>query len=87
MARHEIIELESAAMAAGPSATDIYFRLGLIYSTGVDVDKVAAHKWFNLAAVGGNREAVLCRRELAAEMNENEIAAALRAAREWRTRH
>jgi hypothetical protein len=48
---------------------------------------VAAHKWFNLAAMRGNSEAALLRREIAAEMSHDEIAAAQRAARDWVTLH
>ena len=35
------------------------YRIGLIYSEGMDVavDLVAAHKWFNLAATRGHRDA------------------------------
>ena len=47
------------------------------------IDPVTAHKWFNLAAVKGNREAIRLRREIADQMSESEIAAAQRAARDW----
>jgi TPR repeat protein len=59
--------------------------LGMRYSVGRDVpiDLVSAHKWFNLAAVKGNREAIRLRREIADQMSEAEIAAAQRAARDW----
>ena len=50
-------------------------------------DLVAAHKWFNLAAMRGNKEAARWRREIAAEMSPSEIAAAQRAARDWLTLH
>ncbi|KAA5603085.1 SEL1-like repeat protein [Blastochloris sulfoviridis] len=85
MGRYEIAELETAAIAAGQASGDIFYRLGLMYSTGgaVDTDRVTAHKWFNLAAMRGNAEAIRLRRELAAEMSDVEIATALRAAREW----
>ena len=61
------------------------FELGLMYSTGgtVPVDYVTAHKWFNIAAMNGNTEAIRLRREIAAEMTAAEIATALRAARDW----
>lgn len=52
-----------------------------------DPDLIEAHKWLNLAAQAGNPEAVRRRRELAAEMSAEEIAAAQRAAREWVSRH
>ena len=66
-----------------------FYRLGMIYSTGASVpaDMVAAHKWFNIAALRGNAEAARLRREIADEMSEAEVAAAQRAARDWITRH
>jgi TPR repeat protein len=69
--------------------TDRLFELGLMYSSGRagSPDMVAAHKWFNIAALRGNAEAARLRREIADEMSEAEIAAAQRAAREWMTKH
>ena len=87
MARYNLTELETAAMAAGPSAADLYFRLGLIYSTGEELDRVAAHKWFNLAAMNGNRDAIRLRREIAEMMSDVEIATAQRDARAWIAAH
>jgi TPR repeat protein len=49
------------------------------------VNLVAAHKWFNLAAVKGHAEASAMRREIAELMNEIEIASAQREARAWLT--
>jgi TPR repeat protein len=62
---------------------DRFFAYGMLYATGrtVSRDLVAAHKWFNLAALSGNRDAIRWRREIAAEMSAAEIAAAQRAAR------
>lgn len=64
---------------------DALFELGLRYAagSGTDPDYVAAHKWFNLAAMRGVRRAVDERTELSREMSAAEIAAAQRAAREW----
>ena len=61
------------------------FELGMMYSIGRDVpvDLVSAHKWFNLAAMKGNADAVRLRREVADQMSDAEIAAAQRAARDW----
>jgi uncharacterized protein len=61
------------------------FALGLECATGRTgkLDLVSAHKWFNIAAVRGDREAVRMRAEVACEMSAMEIAAAQRAAREW----
>jgi len=66
-----------------------FLQLGIACSTGARgaPDMVAAHKWFNLAAMQGNSEAALLRREIAAEMSASEIAAAQRAARDWVTLH
>ncbi len=89
MARLEMGGADIASMAEGkPNAQD-FFELGMIYSTGLEVetDLVAAHKWFNLAAAGGSAEAAYYRQQLAREMSETDIAAAQRAAREWLTTH
>ena len=64
------------------------YNLGLAYSTGqgVNVDYVAAHKWFNLAAMRGVDEAKRWRATMASEMNTAQIAEAQRQAREWLSR-
>jgi uncharacterized protein len=74
---------------AGVAGPQDFFRLGMMYSTGaaVPADMVAAHKWFNIAAMRGSAEAARLRREIAEEMSDAEIAAAQRAARDWITRH
>jgi len=66
-----------------------FFKLGIMYSTdrSVPADLVSAHKWFNLAAMRGNKEVARHRQEIAAEMSTNEIVAAQRAARDWHTTH
>jgi len=65
------------------------FQLGLAVSTGIGgrMDLIEAHKWFNIAAARGDKIAALHREEVASEMTREEIAAALRAAREWMQRH
>lgn len=65
--------------------TEALYNLGLAYSTGqgVGVDYVAAHKWFNLAAMKGVNEARAWRAQLSAEMSTAQIAEAQRQAREW----
>jgi hypothetical protein len=85
MARFEINDCNQAALGATPASADTFFELGMMYSTGGDVpiDYITAHKWFNLAAMHGNKDAVRLRREIAAEMTADEIAAAQRAARDW----
>ncbi|HUI15994.1 MAG TPA: SEL1-like repeat protein [Xanthobacteraceae bacterium] len=74
-----------APLGEGLAAPDMLFELGMMYSVGRDVpvDLIAAHKWFNLAAMKGNRDAVRLRREIANQMADVEIAAAQRAARDW----
>ncbi len=61
----------------------------MMYCLGRDVaqDYVTAHKWFNLAALKGNDEAKLYRRELSQEMSPTQIAEAQRQARAWLTVH
>ncbi len=72
--------------AAAQGDTSALFDLGVVYSTGshgVPSDLVEAHKWFNLAALGGHEEAGYCRADIADEMTAREIAEAQRRAREW----
>jgi uncharacterized protein len=66
-----------------------FFKLGMICSTGQSMpfDMVSAHKWFNIAATLGMKDAVRLRNEIAAEMSDREIVTAQRAARHWLTRH
>src|SRR3546814_10841574 len=50
---------ESRLLDAARGDAGAYFDLGIAFSTGsggVDVDLIQAHKWFNLAALGGNVE-------------------------------
>ena len=65
------------------------FQRGIFLSSGRSgqVDLIEAHKWFNIAAAGGDRAAAQHRDELAREMTREEVAAALRAARDWITHH
>jgi TPR repeat protein len=65
------------------SDCDNLYKLGLIYSTGPDVDLVQAHMWFNLAASRGSEAAKECRRELSDLMTRDAVAEAQRRAREW----
>ncbi len=59
MARFDILDSTAAPLGEGPAAGDMLFELGMMYSVGRDVpvDLVSAHKWFNLAAIKGNRDA------------------------------
>ena len=78
------IEKPEALLTKDANCDELY-RMGLIYSEGMDVavDLVSAHKWFNLAATRGHREAKLCRQEMAEMMVPDDIVKAQRAAREW----
>jgi uncharacterized protein len=83
MGRTEFASIENGSI--GEASEDMFFRLGMMYSTGAEVetDYVSAHKWFNLAAMHGNTEAARLRREIAVLMSDAEIAQAQRAARDW----
>jgi uncharacterized protein len=85
MARFDILDSIAAPLGEGPAAGEMLFELGMMYSIGRDVpvDLIAAHKWFNLAAMKGNADAIRLRREIADQMSDAEIAAAQRAARAW----
>ncbi|MGE3745360.1 MAG: hypothetical protein AB7G25_06565 [Sphingomonadaceae bacterium] len=78
-----LVEKHLADAADGHS--DACFELGVAYScgSGVAVDLVEAHKWFNLAAVGGDERGQQLRAEVAEEMTAREIAEAQRQARAW----
>jgi len=80
--------LDQRITAAEEGRADALYDLGLLYSTGqgVERDYIAAHKWFNLAAIQGIRRAAVDRQELANEMSAAEIAQAQRQAREWLSR-
>ncbi|MBZ0162334.1 MAG: sel1 repeat family protein [Notoacmeibacter sp.] len=88
MARFDIHELGSGAMDATTQA-DILFELGMMYATGRDceMDLVAAHKWFNIAAIKGSARAAALRAEMAGQLSKGDLAKALREAREWMTMH
>ena len=83
------IDLDTTAPVDAGTIQDILFERGLYWASGRAglVDLVAAHKWFNLAALKGHTEAVAMRREVAALMSEAEIVAAQRDARAWMTVH
>ena len=85
MARFEVMDVDNAMLGEANASSDVLFQLGMMYSTGssVPTDYVSAHKWFNLAAMRGNAEAIRLRREIATQMTEVEIATAQRAARDW----
>jgi hypothetical protein len=65
----------------------VLFERGLYWASGRAgvVNLIAAHKWFNLAALKGRADAIPLRREVAEMMSEVEIAMAQREARAWMT--
>lgn len=83
------IDIAQATPVDASAIPDTLFDRGMYWASGRCgiVDLVAAHKWFNLAALKGRADAAALRREVAAQMSEIEIAAAQRAARDWMTAH
>ena len=88
MARYEV-SVETAALVSKAMDARAFLDLGILYSVGrsVPIDRVEAHKWLNIAAVRGCREALALRAELASEMTKDEISQAQRAARLWLSVH
>lgn len=88
MARFDM-QIASDAAMGGENRADALCEMGLAYATGRGrpVDLVAAHKWLNIAAIKGCDRAAGLRADLAATMSKTDLAAALRAAREWMTMH
>ena len=78
------IEAPETFLTKDASANDLY-RVALMYSEGSDVavDLISAHKFFNLAATRGHRDAKICRQEMAEMMSQAEVLKAQRAARDW----
>jgi uncharacterized protein len=83
------IDLDTAIPVQATAIPDVLFERGLYWASGRSgvVNLVAAHKWFNLAALKGRAEAIELRREVAELMSEVEIAMAQREARAWITAH
>lgn len=73
-----------ALLGADACAEDLY-QAGLVCAAGIDadIDLVAAHKWFNLAASRGHEEAKFQRQEIAELLTSEEVKTALSAARDW----
>ena len=78
---------QDAATPVETAIPDLLFERGLYWASGRSgvVNLIAAHKWFNLAAVKGRTDAMAMRREVAEMMSDVEIAAAQREARAWMT--
>ncbi|KWV46870.1 hypothetical protein AS156_20815 [Bradyrhizobium macuxiense] len=81
------IDHETAVPVAVTAIQDVLFERGLYWASGRSgvVNLVAAHKWFNLAALKGRADAIALRREVAEQMSDVEIATAQREARDWMT--
>ncbi len=83
------IDIDTATTVEASAVSDVLFERGLYWASGRSgvINLVAAHKWFNLAALKGRRDAVQLRREVAEMMSEFEIATAQREARAWMSAH
>lgn len=81
------IDIATAAPVETSAIQDVLFERGLYWASGRSgfVDLIAAHKWFNLAALKGRVDAIEMRQEVAQTMSDAEIAAAQRDARAWMT--
>jgi len=78
--------IESRLADAASGNAHALYDLGICYSTGssgVEIDLIEAHKWFNLAAVAGLDAAHGARADIAEDMSAREIAEAQRQARRW----
>jgi hypothetical protein len=83
------IDLDGIIPVQATAIPDVLFERGLYWASGRSgvVNLIAAHKWFNLAAVKGRVDAIQMRREVAELMSEAEIATAQREARDWMRAH
>ena len=84
-----IFDFDSAMPVNATAVPDVLFERGLYWASGRAgvVNLVAAHKWFNLAALKGRADAIKMRREVADLMSRDEIAVAQREARDWMMAH
>ena len=82
-------DLDAATPVEANAIPDVLFERGLYWASGRSgvVNLVAAHKWFNLAALKGRKDAVALRQEVAGQMSDAEISAAQREARAWVSTH
>lgn len=84
-----MINQDMATPVEATAIPDLLFERGLYWASGRSglVDLIAAHKWFNLAALKGRGDAIALRREVAEQMSDEEIARAQREARAWIATH
>lgn len=82
-------DLDGAVPVEATAIPDVLFERGLYWASGRSgvINLVAAHKWFNLAALKGRHDAIAMRREVAEQMSDAEIAIAQREARAWMSSH
>jgi uncharacterized protein len=83
------INQELDTLSPATATAEAFLAMGMKYCIGhgVAADNVAAHKWFNIAAIKGSDKAKSYRLELAREMTANEVAEAQRQARTFLTIH
>ena len=64
-------DLDAAVPVEATAIPDVLFERGLYWASGRSgvVNLVAAHKWFNLAALKGRADAISMRREVAGRRN------------------
>ena len=81
---YSVAQQEFTKLAA-QNDSDAQYMLGYMYAVGKGVlqDYIEAHKWFNIAASRGNRDAVKARNEVERQMTPEQIALSQRKAREW----
>ncbi len=89
MARMEMSAIPASLALPPEASAEACCELGLLHASGRAgaVDLVKAQTWFNIAFASGSARAAAHRRELALEMSRDEVAAALREARSYLTRH
>lgn len=89
MARFDVLTPDLAQLGGSVDPAQVYLELGIRHAAGRAgaVDLVEAHKWFNIAAIKGCREAAVHRGQVAAEMSPAQIVEAQRAARAFLTLH
>ncbi|HEU0066262.1 MAG TPA: hypothetical protein VFQ57_03380 [Sphingomonas sp.] len=79
--------MESRMADAAAGDVNALYDLGIACSMGSGengcVDLIAAHKWFNLAALAGLAAAQEARADVAEDMTAREIVEAQRQARAW----
>lgn len=83
------VNQELDTLSPATASAEAFLAIGMKYCIGhgVAADNVAAHKWFNIAAIKGSEKAKSYRLELAREMNASDIAEAQRQARAFLTIH